>query len=132
MPTEENRRLMQQIFAQLAEGNAAALVESLADDVVWRVTGTTPFSKAFEGKAMLINELVGPLFSQLEEPPRMNADRFIADGDCVVVECRGKATLKNGRPYNNKYCMVFRLEDGKIKEVTEYMDTDLVIKTFGG
>jgi ketosteroid isomerase-like protein len=130
MTTEENRQLMQRVFAELSNGNSQALVEVLADDVVWHVTGTTTFSRAYEGKATLINDLVIPLFTLLEGPLVMNADRFIADDDYVVVEARGKSTTKTGRPYNNKYCMVFRLEDGKIREVTEYMDTSLVSATF--
>lgn len=132
MKTEENRRLMQQIFAELATGNSAALVEAFADDVVWHITGTTKFSRSYNGKETLLNELVGPLFSQLEGPFKMTAERIIADDDYVAVECRGNATTKMGTPYNNRYCMIFRLEDGKIKELTEYMDTQLVVTTFGG
>lgn len=130
MTTENNKRLMQQLFAELAQGNSGALVEMLADDVVWTVTGTTRFSKAYRGKATLIEELVGPLFAQLEGQFVFDADRFIADDNYVVVECRGKSLTKTGRPYNNKYCLVCRLEDGKIKELTEYMDTQLVVTTF--
>ena len=48
----------------------------------------------------------------------------------VVVECRGSVTTKTGRPYNNRYCLVCLLKDGKIKELTEYMDTNLVVTTF--
>ena len=132
MTTQENKRLMQQVFEELAKGNSPALVEVLADDVEWHVTGTTTFSKTYRGKAMLMNELLGPLFSQLAEPFTMTADRFIADDNYVVVECRGKTTTKTGRPYNNKYCFVFRMEDRQVKEVTEYMDTQLVVTTFGG
>lgn len=131
MTTEENRRLMQQIFAELATGNSAALIEAFADDVVWHITGTTRFSRSYVGKEALLNELVGPLFSQLEPPFKMMAERFIADDNYVVVECRGDVTTKMGTPYNNRYCMVFRLADGKIKELTEYMDTNLVVTTFG-
>lgn len=131
MSTSENRQLIQEIFAELAKGNSEALVEALADDVVWHVTGTTKFSKSYRGKASLMNDLVGPLFSQFEDQYRNVADRFIAEDNYVVVECRGQATTKTGKPYNNKYCFVFRLEDGKIQEVTEYMDTQLVITTFG-
>lgn len=129
--TEENRRLMQQVFEELAKGNSQALVEVLADDVKWHVTGTTIFSRTYSGKVSLINDLVGPLFSQFADQYTMTADRIIADGNYVVVECRGKVTTKTGRPYNNKYCFVFRLEDGRIDEVTEYMDTQLVVTTFG-
>lgn len=131
MTTEENKRLMQQLFAELEKGNSQALVDALAEDVAWTVTGTTKFSRTYYGKSSLINDLVGPLFSQLAEPLTMVADRFIADGEYVVVECRGKTTTKAGVPYNNKYCLVFRLEAGKIRELVEYMDTNLVVTTFG-
>lgn len=131
MSTAENKRLMQEIFAELAEGNSAALVDALADDVVWHVTGTTKFSRSYKGKTSLMTDLVAPLFAALEGEYKNLADRFIADESHVVVECRGISTTKQGRPYNNKYCFVFRIEAGKIQEVTEYMDTDLVVKTFG-
>jgi uncharacterized protein len=131
MSTAANKLLMQQIFAELAKGNSQALVEALAEDVVWHVTGTTKFSKSYRGKASLINDLVGPLFSQFEDQYRNVADRFITEDNYVVVECRGQATTKSGKPYNNKYCFVFRIEEEKIKEVTEYMDTQLVVTTFG-
>ena len=31
-------------------------------------------------------------------------------------------------PYNNTYCFVFRLSGGKIREITEYCDTDLIAR----
>ena len=54
------------------------------------------------------------------------AHRFIAEGDHVVVEGRGQATTKAGKAYNNTYCWVYRIADGKVQELTEYMDTELV------
>lgn len=132
MPAEDNKRLMQKVFDELARGNSAALIEVLADDVDWLVTGTTKFSGTYHSKATLMNELIVPLFSQLADQFVMTGDRFIADENYVVVEARGKATTKAGSSYNNKYCWVFRMEDGKVKEVTEYMDTHLVVTTFGG
>jgi ketosteroid isomerase-like protein len=36
---------------------------------------------------------------------------------------------KAGKPYRNTYCMVFRVENGRLKECVEYMDTELVTKT---
>jgi ketosteroid isomerase-like protein len=132
MTSEENKKLMQRAFDELARGNSQALIKVLADDVDWHVTGTTKFSRTYHGMASLMHELLVPLFSQFTEQLTTVADRFIADDNFVVVEAHGKATTKAGRPYNNKYCWVFRLEDGKIKEVTEYMDTQLVVTTFGG
>jgi ketosteroid isomerase-like protein len=56
MTTEENKRLMQKVFDELARGNSPALIEVLADDVDWHVTGTTTFSGTYRGKATLMNE----------------------------------------------------------------------------
>jgi uncharacterized protein len=45
------------------------------------------------------------------------------DGDTVVVEQRFSATIANGNAYQNDYCFVFKVHDGKIAEMREYMDT---------
>ena len=34
----------------------------------------------------------------------------IADGDKVAVQWDGRASAKNGQPYNQRYCWVMRLE----------------------
>lgn len=47
----------------------------------------------------------------------------IAEGNRVVVEFEGNAKTCEGKPYNNQYCMVFTLADGKIKQVNEYFCT---------
>lgn len=48
-----------------------------------------------------------------------------AEGDRVAVEFEGNATLRNGAAYNNQYCMVFTMRDGKIKHINEYFCTKL-------
>ena len=58
---------------------------------------------------------------------KMTGDRFIAEGDSVVVEARGSNTTRTGKTYNNRYCFVFRLSGGKLQEVTEYLDTELLV-----
>jgi ketosteroid isomerase-like protein len=62
---------------------------------------------------------------------RNEAQRFIAEGEYVVVECRGRVTTKSGKPYNNHYCYVCRFADGKLRELTEYMDTELAVSALG-
>lgn len=47
------------------------------------------------------------------------------------MQAHGKATTKAGKPYNNTYCQVYRITDGKVREVTEYLDTELVTSAFG-
>ncbi len=126
MSTTENKHLMQDIFAELSKGNGQPFVESLADDFCWTVTGTTEWSKTYQGKQAVLTELLQPLFSQFENQYTNTAQRFIAEDDYVVVECHGNVTTKAGLPYNNTYCWVCRIAEGKLQELTEYMDTALV------
>jgi ketosteroid isomerase-like protein len=76
------------------------------------------------------NELFGALAEKIERVTTV-AHRFIAEDDHVVVQARGANTTRAGAPYNNSYCFVFRIEDGKLKEVTEYMDTELATAVLG-
>jgi len=69
--------------------------------------------------------------AQLEGPIRVTADRFIAEDDYVVMQGHGTATTKTGTPYNNTYCIVWRIAQGKLQEMTEYLDTELVTTAFG-
>ena len=126
MSTTDNKNLIQHIFAEMSKGNPVPFRNSLADDVRWRIMGTTQWSKTFQGKQAVLTELLGPLFELFANPLTVTADRFIAEGDLVVVEGRGNATTKAGKPYNNSYCWIYRVADGKIKEITEYLDTELV------
>jgi ketosteroid isomerase-like protein len=48
---------------------------------------------------------------------------IVADGDTVIVESRLRATLANGRSYDNDYCFAFELADGRVAVMREYMDT---------
>jgi ketosteroid isomerase-like protein len=49
--------------------------------------------------------------------------KVVADGDTVVFEQRMRARTVNGRSYDNRYCFVFEMQDGKVKVIREYMDT---------
>lgn len=131
MTANENKQLLQDIFAELGKGNPRPFVESMADDFSWTVTGTTKWSRRYEGKQAVLSELFGVLRTRIAGPVTTIAHRFIADGDYVAVEARGKNTTVDGRPYNNTYCFVFRLSRGKLQEVTEYLDTELVTSALG-
>lgn len=131
MGETENTRLMQSVFAGLAEGDGRPLTESLADDFRWTIIGTTKWSGTYEGKQTVLNELLRPLAAQFADTYTNTPQRFIAAGDYVVVECRGRVTTTEGNPYHNTYCWVCHIKDGKLRELTEYCDTDLIARTLG-
>ena len=104
----------------------------MAEDVRWTLIGSTRFSGTFNGKKEFLDKLIYPLFAQMESMGTGTTENLIAEGDYVVVQTRGKGRrTKTGDDYNNTYCIVYRIADGKIKEVTEYCDTELVTAAFG-
>lgn len=131
MTSSENREIVEQIFAETAHGNWAPLLDALADDFRFVVTGTSPWARAYDGKAVVLAELFAPLRARLANKIVNRAVRIIADGDLVVVESRGHNSTTEGKAYHNTYCNVLRLEGGKLKEWTEYADSALVNAVLG-
>ena len=132
MNTNENKQLLQEIFAEMAKGNLKPLGESFAENVSWTISGATKWSKTYSGIEAVRNELITPLFEKFADQYMSKATRIFADNDFVIVEAKGRVNTKSGTPYNNSYCYIFRLADGKITEITEYCDTELISKTLDG
>ena len=125
MTPTENKRIIAQAFEGLARADARAFIDAMADDFTWIITGQCRFSRRYEGKNAVRNELVSALFANFATDYRNFADEIIAEGDRVVVLARGEVKTVRGEDYNNSYCFVIRMRDGKMVELREYMDTAL-------
>jgi hypothetical protein len=123
---EQNKRLLEDVFAALANGDGRPFLDAFSDDARWTVVGSSPWARTYEGKRTIVDELMRPLFRQFADRYTAHATRLVAEDDVVVVEARGAATTKAGKSYHQSYCYVFRLADGKVCELTEYNDSDLV------
>jgi uncharacterized protein len=131
MGAAENKQVIINMFAEISKGNAAAFLDAMADDVKYTLQGRTKFSGTMNGKQEVMTKLLGPLGAALEGGIALTPYNFIAEGDFVVMLAHGRATAKNGKPYDNSYCHVFRIVGGKVKEINEYLDTALVDDVFG-
>jgi ketosteroid isomerase-like protein len=130
MTTEANKAIATAFFEHANTGDMESSLQLLSDDLVWTGVGTASLSGTYRGKQAVMGELMGPLFSQLKQGIYTDIDHIIAEGDHVVVQASGKAETLQGVAYNNSYCFVFKILDGKICEVTEYCDTLLASKVF--
>lgn len=61
----------------------------------------------------------------------VKVNTLTVDGGRVVVEAKGRAESNSGLDYNNDYCLVFELTDGRIQHVRQYLDSELVTRVFG-
>jgi uncharacterized protein (TIGR02246 family) len=132
MSTSTNKQAMQTVFEAMAVGDTRPFGELMADDCRWVSPGQSAWSGQWHGKKAMNEQLFAPLYKRFAGKYTNHASRFIADGDFVVVECRGQAILKSGERYDNTYCFVCEFgKDGKLIQVSEYMDTDLAVRVLG-
>ncbi len=125
MSASENRVLIKEIFEHLAKGDGRPFVDLMSEDFAWVFKGSTIWRGRYSGKTAVRQQLLAPLFANFTGKYTNSASRIVADGDIVVVECEGRVATKAGERYDNKYCYVIRMAEGKMVELTEYMDTAL-------
>lgn len=131
MSKATSKTIVLAFFEAANKGDMETCTQLFSDDLVWTDIGSTRFAGRYEGKACVLENLIGPLFSQLEAGIFSTIKNVICEGDQVVVQSVGSAKTREGVPYENEYCQIFTVRDGKIAEVVEYCDTALVNEVFG-
>lgn len=131
MGIEDNKQVVLDFFEAGARGDMEACFALLADDISWTNIGTTKFSGTYVGKQEITEKLLGPLFGQLKAGIVSRIEQLTAECDIVVAQTSGSAETVDGIAYNNSYCQVIRIRDGKIAAVKEYMDTAQIDSVFG-
>ena len=126
-----NKQLMRDMFAALSKGDAEGFVGPLADDVQWTIHGTTKYSGLYDGKADAATRLLGGLGGEFPDGISVVVDDIVSAGDWVVGRGRGHARTVSGDDYDNAYCWWYRIVDGKVVEIIEYLDTELVTTLLG-
>lgn len=131
MSTAANKELVRNAWNAVSNGDVEGFMNALADDVTWTFFGTHRFAGTFRGKEELVGKLFAPLGEVLEGGIQVRINSLTAEDDRVVVEAKGSAQSKTGQRYDNDYCIVVTVADGKIRHVREYLDSELVTSVFG-
>jgi ketosteroid isomerase-like protein len=127
-----SKQLLEHVYREASRGNSQPLLDALADDVQWTIIGTTELSGVYHGKREVTGSLLARLGARLATPVTFTIDRLIADGEYVAMQARGQATAVTGLAYDNTYCIVARIVDGQIREMTDYVDTELITRALFG
>jgi len=126
MNAQDCKRTMQMIFAELAKGNGQPFIDAMREDFAWRISGQGPWARTWQDRDTVRTKLFRPLFAQFATRYLNTATCFVAEGNTVVVECKGNVATTRGDRYDNDYCYVCRFaEDGRLIALTEYMDSAL-------
>jgi hypothetical protein len=120
---DQNKAIVDEFLRVFSSGDVPAILERLHPDATWWVSGKIEGFAGTKSKAEMgtLLESVVPLYKS--GALRLTPVAMIAEGVCVFVEAEGYAELNNGRVYNPQSAFVFEIEDGLIKHVKEYLDT---------
>jgi ketosteroid isomerase-like protein len=120
---EQNKSIVAEFLEVFSTGDVPGILERLHDDATWWVSGKLEGFAGTKSKQEMGKLLEGVVTVYKEGALRLTPLEMIAEDDRVVVEAEGYAELNNGRVYNPQSAFVFRIADGKIKSVKEYLDT---------
>jgi uncharacterized protein len=123
--TTDSKQVVRRYLDALLEGNVEAIRESFAEDAVWTMHGDLPMAGPWRGRDAIVDDFLlafgGSLYEQGSQ--RFEFPILIAEGDTVALEWKVQARSATGTPYENDYCGIFTVRDGRIQEVREYFDT---------
>ena len=123
--TEASRAVVAGFFRDLRAGDMDALRATFAPDATWTLRGSLPASGKWTGPEGIMDGFFAQIFGRLDPaaPVVQDVHRIIADGEYAVAEWTTHARTRDGRCYDSDYAGVFRVVDGHLAAVTEYLDT---------
>lgn len=127
---ETNTAIVRKAIEDIGKLNVEGLLAIIDDDLDFRLMGTSPLSRRLRGKEAYMG-IVAEVASYLNGFIELTVDELIPAGEWVIVRASGHATMKaTGADYDNEYCMMWKLKDGKVVKLREYCCTKLIMEHF--
>jgi ketosteroid isomerase-like protein len=129
MSAEDNKRAAMATWKAFASRDPAEIAAMFTEDAEWfappgnATAAALNTTKHVMGKADIVQFIAFEFGKLFARDVKLDFKGLYGDGDIVVVEHRLRATLANGAPYDNDYCFVLEMENGRIRRMREYMDT---------
>jgi hypothetical protein len=121
MGIEQNKALVAEYFRRMQAGEPT-VAEMMDDEITWWVPQSSQLGGTHRGKAKVL-ELMGSGVDLYQLPLKITVEEMVAERDWVCVQLVVEAKTAAGRPYRNDYHFAFRIQDGKVAAVREYVDT---------
>jgi len=123
--TATTRLVVERLLAAMDDGDPQAIQACQSPDMQFWMPGSTKIHGHFNGRDAFDAMATG-VFQYVSDGIKLTVDNLIVGGEYAVAQARGTATTTKGKAYNNTYCIVWRVQDELVTEMTEYHDTDLV------
>jgi len=125
--TEKSRRIVLDAIDALNKGDGEGWLAAFHEDFEFTIPGNDSLSGTKKG-LKAFRDLIENVGERLEVTIAIKLTNVIASGEWVVTESLGHSVTKAGDDYNQTYCILFQVRDGKIIKYVEYHDTALIRK----
>ncbi|MBG9388648.1 nuclear transport factor 2 family protein [Caenimonas aquaedulcis] len=129
MDSQATKEIVKNAWAAFATRDAARIEAVFTPDAIWHAPpgnatgvalGYTQFDLTRDVIVRFLSREFATLFvADVQSTPRS----LTAEGSRAVLETTFRARLSSGRHYENDYCFVIDVMDGRIHRMREYMDT---------
>lgn len=128
--SEQTQQTVESFFRALESQNLEALVATFDENIIQTMPlAPNNFPKEIRGKENLHNQYSGVMdFDQSYDRTYFAT----ADPSTILVKFEGSITTSEGKPYNNSYVNVFKVEDGLITEIIEYFNPNILLSGWPG
>lgn len=126
MSNEQNKMLVRQFFEAFQAGDVDEMFSLFADDSTWWVLGKpNQFLSAGPKDLATIKGLIKDLFFETIMPDGVtfNIKSLTAEDNRVSAEVDGRGVTSTGFVYDQNYHFLIEFENGKIKQLKEFLDT---------
>jgi ketosteroid isomerase-like protein len=129
-PAMTSKEVVEKFFKLFDADDLVPFKSILHPQISWTMMGTSipGFGTAYIGPDVIVDTVIAPARAQFDGRPVSKLNNMIVAGPWVVAEIEGFGNFKDGRKYQNSYCIVFEVQDGLVKTLREYMDTGYILK----
>ncbi|SFD43448.1 hypothetical protein SAMN05216238_101321 [Lentibacillus persicus] len=121
---EKNKKIVKEFMDTFSTGDIDRFLTYMSDTATWWVAGNIE-GVSGEKDMKEFREMNSGLATATKEGAiRLTPIAWTVDGNRVAVETESYAEMTNGKIYNNLYHFLFVVEDGKIQQVKEFLDTE--------
>ncbi|WP_435320551.1 nuclear transport factor 2 family protein [Haloarchaeobius sp. TZWSO28] len=121
---QTNVEIVQRIYTAFNDGDLDTVVGTLADDVEWTEPAGFFIGGTFNGPDAVRTEVMEPCAEKFETFT-VDPERFLEDGNTVVILGAFHATTPDGEHIESPFAHVSEVADGEIVRFENFTDTAL-------
>jgi uncharacterized protein (TIGR02246 family) len=122
--TTPARLVLQSYLDALVAGDLDRIADSFTEDATWTLHGSLPLAGVRRGRQAILDFLTSAGSLYTPGTRSFTFGEITAEDDRAVLEWQVKGiAAATGKRYDNEYCGVFVVRDGRIAEVREYLDS---------